>query len=134
MQTREKLTIKTLGDAWVLPLLYGRLPGLQGPHSALIRLLAALVTFASVGIQSAAAAPPAADDGSSANRQDSQRDGALGGSGKKIILDDTFTVEGTLEKPSAFYILRRSALDYDWARLDARLSPLVLESVQDPLF
>jgi hypothetical protein len=41
-------------------------------------------------------------------------------------------VEGRLEKPSAYYILRRSSLDYDWARLDAKFSPLVLESVQDP--
>lgn len=55
--------------------------------------------------------------------------------GKKVIsLDDDFLVEGRLEKPSAFYVLRRSATDYDWARLDAVFTPLVLESVQDPLF
>ena len=55
--------------------------------------------------------------------------------GKKVIsLDDEFLVEGRLEKPSAFYVLRRSATDYDWARLDAVFTPLVLESVQDPLF
>jgi hypothetical protein len=56
------------------------------------------------------------------------------GGKKSIALDDDFLVEGKLEKPDAFYILRRSSLDYDWARLDARFSPLVLESVQDPLF
>jgi hypothetical protein len=55
--------------------------------------------------------------------------------GNKVIsLDDEFLVEGKLEKPSAFYVLRRSATDYDWARLDAVFTPLVLESVQDPLF
>lgn len=55
--------------------------------------------------------------------------------GKKVIsLDDDFLVEGKLDKPSAFYILRRSASDYDWARLSVQLAPLVLESVQDPLF
>lgn len=55
--------------------------------------------------------------------------------GKKVIsLDDDFLVEGRLEKPSAFYVLRRSQTDYDWARLDAVFTPLVLESVQDPLF
>jgi hypothetical protein len=55
--------------------------------------------------------------------------------GKKVIsLDDEFLVEGRLEKPSAFYVLRRSKTDYDWARLDAVFTPLVLESVQDPLF
>ena len=56
-------------------------------------------------------------------------------SGNKVIsLDDDFLVEGKLEKPSAFYVLRRSSTDYDWARLDAVFTPLVLESVQDPLF
>jgi hypothetical protein len=55
--------------------------------------------------------------------------------GKKVIsLDDEFLVEGRLEKPSAFYVLRRSSTDYDWARLEAVFTPLVLESVQDPLF
>ena len=54
--------------------------------------------------------------------------------GKKVYSLDEFLVEGKLEKPSAYYILRRSSLDHDWARLDARFLPLVLESVQDPLF
>jgi len=54
--------------------------------------------------------------------------------GKRTIIRDDFLVEGKLEKPSAYYLLRRSSLDYDWARLDAKFSPLVLESVQDPLF
>lgn len=54
--------------------------------------------------------------------------------GKRTVITDDFLVEGKLEKPSAYYVLRRSSLDYDWARLDAKFSPLVLESVQDPLF
>jgi hypothetical protein len=53
---------------------------------------------------------------------------------KRISLEDEFLVEGQLEKPSAYYVFRRSAMDYDWARLDAQFTPLVLESVQDPLF
>ena len=53
---------------------------------------------------------------------------------RKISLDEDFLVEGRLEKPNAFYILRRSQSGYDWARLDAKFLPLVLESVQDPLF
>jgi hypothetical protein len=56
------------------------------------------------------------------------------GNKQVISLDDDFLVEGKLEKPSAFYVLRRSSTDYDWARLDAVFTPLVLESVQDPLF
>lgn len=65
-------------------------------------------------------------------RQEGKRDRR--GGRKKMTLEDEFLIEGKLEKPSAFYILRRSSLEYDWARLDARFSPLVLESVQDPLF
>ncbi len=56
------------------------------------------------------------------------------GNKKVISLDDEFLVEGQLEKPSAFYVLRRSSTDYDWSRLDATMTPLVLESVWDPLF
>lgn len=60
---------------------------------------------------------------------------STGSSGtKKISLDDEFLVEGKLEKPSAFFVFKRSALEYDWARLEALFTPLVLESVQDPLF
>ena len=71
--------------------------------------------------------------GSSRNSPRTGSSGDAGGGKKKISLDD-FLVEGKLEKPSAYYILRRSQLEHDWARLDARFSPLVLESVQDPLF
>lgn len=66
-----------------------------------------------------------------AARRDRKRGDTPGG---RTVIEDEFLVEGKLEKPSAYYILRRSSLDYDWARLDAKFSPLVLESVQDPLF
>jgi len=61
-------------------------------------------------------------------------DSGSGSGSKRISLDDEFLVEGKLEKPSAFFVFKRSALEYDWARLDAQFTPLVLESVQDPLF
>lgn len=51
-----------------------------------------------------------------------------------IRFEDAFEVDGRLEKPSAYYILKRSDPDFDWARLDVRFLPLVLESVQDSLF
>jgi hypothetical protein len=54
--------------------------------------------------------------------------------GTKSRIDEEFLIEGKLEKPNAYYILRRSSVDFDWARLGATFSPLVLESVQDPLF
>jgi hypothetical protein len=58
---------------------------------------------------------------------------AAGGK-RRVVLDEELTIEGQLDKPNAFYVLSRAALDVDWARLDARFVPLVLESGQDPLF
>jgi len=87
--------------------------------------------------------PPAATSAAATKRGAQAKPAAAGKAkpagtsrgGKKVIsLDDEFLVEGKLEKPSAFYVLRRSSTDYDWARLDAVFTPLVLESVQDPLF
>jgi hypothetical protein len=100
------------------------------PLAALLLLLSPLEAKAQPpgeGAETAAEAPSGASTQAS-------RGGDPTGSSKKISLDDDFLVEGELEKPSAFYVFRRSELDYDWARLDAKFTPLVLESVQDPLF
>ena len=75
-----------------------------------------------------AAEPPAEKPATKAKAQPKK------GGRKKIDLGDDFLVEGRLEKPNAFILFRRSAMEYDWARLDAQFTPLVLESVQDPLF
>lgn len=80
----------------------------------------------------ALAQDPTPEPGSSESSGESATTSA--GGTKRISLDDEFLVEGKLEKPSAFFVFKRSALDYDWARLDAQFTPLVLESVQDPLF
>jgi len=79
----------------------------------------------------ALAQDPTPEGGSEASASDQPRSNS---GRKKISLEDEFLVEGKLEKPSAFFVFKRSALEYDWARLDARFAPLVLESVQDPLF
>lgn len=99
--------------------------------------MALVLALASVPSAPAMAAPPAGKPGKTS--PEPATSGASRGSpapgGKKVIsLDDDFLVEGKLEKPSAFYVLRRSSTDYDWARLDATMTPLVLESVWDPLF
>ena len=99
--------------------------------------LAAVFTLLSPA--QALAQPPAqgtdtAADAPTGGSESARKTGDPSGSSKKISLDDDFLVEGELEKPSAFYVFRRSELDYDWARLDAKFTPLVLESVQDPLF
>lgn len=103
----------------------------------LIRKLAFSV-LAVAGVLSTMALPcqalaqdPTPEGGSEASASDTSR---TSGGKKRISLDDEFLVEGKLEKPSAFFVFKRSAIDYDWARLDAQFAPLVLESVQDPLF
>ncbi len=106
---------------------------------ALMPLLAPAVAHAAPAAPAASsAAPPAkkADSGKAASKpgKTATKTPARTPGNKSISLDDDFLVEGKLEKPSAFYVLRRSATDYDWARMDAVFTPLVLESVQDPLF
>lgn len=92
--------------------------------------LAPVAVLATMAAPARAHAQPPADGGSQAEGTDSS--GSKGK--KKLNLDDDFLVEGKLEKPNAFQVLRRASMDYDWARLDAKFVPLVLESVQDPLF
>ena len=82
----------------------------------------------------ALAQDPVPEGGSEANPTSTDTGKPRTSGKKRISLDDEFLVEGKLEKPSAFFVFKRSAVDYDWARLDALFAPLVLESVQDPLF
>jgi hypothetical protein len=82
----------------------------------------------------ALAQDPVPEGGSSASSTNPETGKPRASGKKRISLDDEFLVEGKLEKPSAFFVFKRSAVDYDWARLDALFTPLVLESVQDPLF
>lgn len=77
---------------------------------------------------------PAAAKAADKSKGPRRPQGATTGGKKSISIDEEILVEGKLEKPSAFYVLRRSSTDYDWARLDATMTPLVLESVWDPLF
>jgi hypothetical protein len=107
----------------------------------LLRGLAPAVLFSSMALSPAAhaQAPKPESAAKPDQRSDKQptppKAAKLAKAGKKVIsVDEEFLVEGRLEKPSAFYVLRRSSTDYDWARLDAVFTPLVLESVQDPLF
>lgn len=104
-----------------------RSPSRTAPHGARVAMRHKTHAAATGGSRTwaAQAAPPPADEPTPASSKPP---------GKKKISLDEFLVEGKREKPSAYYILRRSQLDHDWARLDARFSPLVLESVQDPLF
>lgn len=53
---------------------------------------------------------------------------------KVIALDGDFVVEGQLDKPSAFFVFRRSAMNFDWPRLSVRLRPLISAAARDPAF
>ena len=124
------------------------LDGTSGPQGCITAPMLSLAHLSSTGLALTSlllAAPvqaaPAAGPAKTASKPDSKTKPGAAGSpagtprgNKQISLDDDFLVEGRLEKPSAFYVLRRSSTDYDWARLDAVFTPLVLESVQDPLF
>lgn len=130
----------SLYKGFVLPPLARPRPAVRGSRGRGLGLSAALAlaTLAWSGLARAQA--PGEPAASTADNPPPKPAPAPSGSktgpgGKKVIsLDDEFLVEGKLEKPSAFYVLRRSSTDYDWARLDATMTPLVLESVWDPLF
>jgi len=111
---------------------------------ALVPLMAPTVAHAAPAAPKTKAPAKQADSGKTGSTSSSKSGSKSGNKSSKtpartpgnksISLDDDFLVEGNLEKPSAFYVFRRSATDYDWARMDAVFTPLVLESVQDPLF
>lgn len=98
------------------------------------RLLVLLLVLAPALAHAAPPPAPASGSGAKSAKAPATTPTTNPGGKKVISLDDEFLVEGQLEKPSAFYVLRRSSTDYDWARLDATMTPLVLESVWDPLF
>lgn len=127
----------SLYKGFVLPSLAASRPAARGRGNRGLAALLALATLAWSGLARAQAPgeAPASTTSKPPPKADPAPTGGKATGGKKAIsLDDEFYVEGKLDKPSAFYVLRRSSTDYDWARLDATMTPLVLESVWDPLF
>ena len=50
-------------------------------------------------------------------------------SGQKIFrITEGIVVEGRIQKPNAFYVLQRSAIDYDWEGLKQDFLPKILEA------
>ncbi len=50
-------------------------------------------------------------------------------SGQKIFrITEGIVVEGKIQKPNAFYVLQRSAIDYDWESLKQDFLPKILEA------
>ena len=101
-----------------------------------VRVAMRTINVAPSRAEGPASTEPSTERGDKPTSRRERRDRRSSGntSGTRTVITDEFLIEGKLEKPSAYFILRRSSLDYDWARLDAKFSPLVLESVQDPLF
>jgi hypothetical protein len=58
-----------------------------------------------------------------------------GAGGRKIFRITTgFVIEGRIQKPNAFYVLQRSQINYDWAKLKKDFTPRILESVESSPF
>ena len=50
-------------------------------------------------------------------------------SGQKIFrITEGIVVEGRIQKPTAFYVLQRSSIDYDWETLKQDFLPKIHES------
>ena len=51
-------------------------------------------------------------------------------SGKVLRFSDDVVIEGKVHKPSAFYVLQRSSVEYQWEQLREAFLPKILESVK----
>ena len=50
-------------------------------------------------------------------------------SGQKVFrITEGIVVEGRIQKPNAFYVLQRSAMDYDWESLKQDFLPKILDA------
>ncbi len=50
--------------------------------------------------------------------------------GKVMRFSDDVVIEGKVHKPSAFYVLQRSTVEYQWEQLREAFLPKILESVK----
>jgi hypothetical protein len=58
-----------------------------------------------------------------------------GAGGKKIYKITTeIRIEGKIQKPEAFYVLQKSAINYEWQELKQEFLPRILDSVKKAPF
>jgi hypothetical protein len=91
-------------------------------RSSLFAVAASLLVAAPVV---ARAQDPPADAAAAAPKVKVERSA----SGQKIFrITEGIVVEGKIQKPNAFYVLQRSAIDYDWESLKQDFLPKILEA------
>lgn len=53
-----------------------------------------------------------------------------GRGGRKVFrITTSWVIEGRIQKPNAFYVLQRSQINYDWAKMKKNFLPRIVESV-----
>ena len=55
-------------------------------------------------------------------------------SGAKLFRFEGMLVEGQMQKPNAFYVLQRAAIDYDFEALSESFLPRILAATHEPPF
>lgn len=78
-----------------------------------------------------AAAKPVAQDSTEALRVTEERDAQ----GRKIYrIHQEFVIEGRVQKPTAFILLNRQSINYQWTQLKQGFADRITESVKHPPF
>ena len=58
-----------------------------------------------------------------------------GAGGRKTFrITTAFVIEGRIQKPNAFYVLQRSQINYDWAKLTKDFTPRIVDAVETSPF
>jgi hypothetical protein len=58
-----------------------------------------------------------------------------GRGGRKVFrITTSWVIEGRIQKPNAFYVLQRSQINYDWAKMKKNFLPRITDSVEQAPF
>jgi hypothetical protein len=113
---------------------------LAAPASVSAQTGAARTTRPAPPAPAAAAPAPPTNQAAAPTQQGTQGEGGnvkveRGAGGKKIYKITTeIRIEGKIQKPEAFYVLQKSAINYEWQELKQDFTPKILESVSQAPF